>query len=299
MIFTIAIPTYNNAQTLESAIKSCIGQDIDMEYEVLVTDNNSTDQTKTILQKYTSEIRVIYNNKTVSMYENHNICLANAKGDYIIFCHSDDQLLPDALTKFYHIIKKRGFPRKYVIWGRSFFRDFSYNWSHGGFNLNQIASGINALNAFQFGGLTPSGTCYSRNSFVECGGFLKIKHFLAPSDFFTMWKLILMNFEFEMSDRIFFIRYYASIATKFSINDLMCSFEEGISELISELQQEKIDILINHFINSNFYNPIIFKVLSRKRIISTRVMKKKMIKFIIKKPLKKSNFKILKYLFLH
>ena len=93
------------------------------------------------------------------------------------------------------------------------FRDYFVNWERGRFHFNQIASGQNALGIFLWGGLTPSGTCYSRKEFLNIGGFLVRINTLARSDYVTMWELVLDNFEFEMSDRIFFRRQFASTAS--------------------------------------------------------------------------------------
>jgi hypothetical protein len=63
------------------------------------------------------------------------------------------------------------------------------------------------------GGLTPSGTCYSRESFLELGGFVNVDIMLAPSDITTMLHLALNGFSFEMIDEMIFIRRGASTMT--------------------------------------------------------------------------------------
>ena len=81
MIFTIAIPTYNNADTLETCIKSCLAQDFEKEYEVLVVDNNCTDNTSEILEKFKNKIQITRNKETVSMFD--TTPLQDAIGDYV------------------------------------------------------------------------------------------------------------------------------------------------------------------------------------------------------------------------
>lgn len=299
MRFTIAIPTYNNVNTIEKSIGSAINQIYNEDFEVLVVDNCSTDGTDKLLDSYKEKVTTIRNNTTVSIYENHNICIKDAKGDYIIFCHSDDQLLPDALSKYYNILKKRNFPNRYVLWGRSMFRDFYSNWNSGGFYLNEIASGINSIDVFLGGGLTPSGTCYSRKSLLKLGGFVLVYHKLAPSDLVTMWKLSLNHFEFEMTDRIFYNREYASTATElnFSYDNKKDSISEAINCLKLDLEIDKFDMLIEKFKRTTNFSPFLFNVLIEDRYLKRSHFKKRAFKAIIKNPLWIKNKDVRKILF--
>ncbi len=214
MIFSVVIPTYNHAHSIGQTIDSAIHQSFDKDYEILVVDNASTDHTQHELERFRNRIRVIKNPETVSLIENHNVCLKHASGDYIIFCHSDDRLLPDALENYYQKVSERNFPSRYVLWGKSEFRDFQANWEKPGLKLEQVATGEKVFQAFMIGGLTPSGTCFSRKSFWEAGGYIPTDTVIAPSDMVSMWRLILNGFEFEMSEKKFFIREFASTATE-------------------------------------------------------------------------------------
>lgn len=286
MIFTIAIPTFNNSTSIEAALNSCINQCFNEDFEVLVVDNNSTDNTEEILLNYASKIRVVRNAETVNMFENHNICLQQAKGDYVIFCHSDDQLLPDALKKYHEIIKKRNYPERYVLWGRSMFRDFNFYWREGGFNLNEVACGIQALDAFSRAGLTPSGTCYSRKAFVEARGFIQTNHVLAPSDSVSMWKLVVSFFEFEMSDRIFFIRYKASIASGASFNskNRKDSFIDAIQCLKSDISYNEFESIIEFFKQTQNISPLIAMVLIDLGLLGKKDFRRNVFKRLLGSP---------------
>jgi glycosyltransferase involved in cell wall biosynthesis len=286
MTFTIAIPTYNNAKSIHLAIESAINQNFTQEYEILVVNNKCTDNTAEILEKYKSYIRIIENHETVSMWENHNICLKKSKGDYVIFCHSDDELLFDALKKYYDKLKERDFPEKYVLWGRSMFRDFYNNWKSSGFSLNQIASGINSLDVFFNGGLTPSGTCYHKNSFLKLDGFIIVNYKLAPSDLVTMLKLSINNFEFEMADRIFFKRESASTAfgIDYKYNNKKKSFIDAIVCLKRDLSDKNFLIFLERVKSSHNFSPFLFLALIENKYIKGRDLKIKLLLEVIKNP---------------
>ena len=258
MLFTIAIPTYNNDKVVRSALESCINQDFE-DYEILVANNHCSDNTQQILDEYAGKIRVVVNPETVTPAENHNVCLREAQGDYIVFCHSDDKLLPDALSKFYNTLKKRGFPKKYVLWGRSMYRDYYSSWQNAGVPLGQVSSGLDCLKAFFTGGLTPSGTCYSRKSFYETGGFIYTVHRLAPIDMTVMWRLVLKHFEFEMSGNIFFIREYASTVLQVENKEWMDSAVEAVNRLLRTLSESERKSLVGFLRSSrpNSFNTYI------------------------------------------
>ncbi|MEL7585546.1 MAG: glycosyltransferase family 2 protein [Prolixibacteraceae bacterium] len=243
MIFSIVVPTYNHADTILETVESTLDQNFELEYEVLVVDNNSTDRTGERLARYNDRIRVLKNPRTVSLIENHNICLNEAHGDYIIFCHSDDRLLPDALANFYAKLKVRNFPEKYVLWGKSVFRDFQRNWEKAGLRLEQIASGEQIFHAFMVGGLTPSGTCYSRKSFLEQGGYVVTDTAVAPSDMVSMWRLILNGFQFEMSEKKFFIREFASTATERSRKEWTAAKTTAIRNFLVSCSEQDKEVL--------------------------------------------------------
>jgi len=96
--FSICIPTYNRADLLPVAIDSALAQ-TESDYEIVVVDNASTDDTPKILERYKdSRVRVVRNKETVGMWANHNISVEQAKAPWVVFLHSDDQLREDALS---------------------------------------------------------------------------------------------------------------------------------------------------------------------------------------------------------
>ena len=99
--FSIIIPVYNS----ESVIKDCISsitQQKRTNVEILIVDDNSQDASLKICKAAANKNRAIkiYNNKKnlgVSITRNKGI--KNAKGKYIIFLDSDDQLYKATLAK--------------------------------------------------------------------------------------------------------------------------------------------------------------------------------------------------------
>ena len=93
------ITTYNRACLLPRAVSSVLSQTYD-DYEVIIVDDCSTDDTQQVVDAITdSRIRHIRHevNKGVSAARNTGI--ANARGEYIAFLDDDDEWLPTRLAK--------------------------------------------------------------------------------------------------------------------------------------------------------------------------------------------------------
>ena len=87
-LISVIIPTYNRGWTVCEAIESVLGQDYE-NFELIVVDDGSTDNTQNLLEKYGNKIKVVFqNNRGVSSARNTGI--KQAKGTYIALLDSDD-----------------------------------------------------------------------------------------------------------------------------------------------------------------------------------------------------------------
>lgn len=94
---SVIIPTYNAGQTICQAIDSVLRQTY-TDYEIVVVDDGSTDDTKARLERYGNAIRYIYQeNKERSAARNNGI--RHARGEYIAFLDADDFWTPEKLAK--------------------------------------------------------------------------------------------------------------------------------------------------------------------------------------------------------
>ena len=94
---TIVIPTYNRRNTICRAIDSCL-QDSTLEYEILVVDDASTDDTVDILHRYgTDRLRTVRLERNVGVSAARTAGVEAANGKWVLFLDSDDELMPGAL----------------------------------------------------------------------------------------------------------------------------------------------------------------------------------------------------------
>ncbi|MEM8828037.1 MAG: glycosyltransferase [Cyanobacteria bacterium P01_G01_bin.19] len=94
---SVVIPTYNSADFLVKALESVFSQTY-QNYEVVLVDDGSTDNTKTVIEPYLSRITYVYQeNQGVAAARNKGIAVA--KGRLIAFLDADDLFLPHKLEQ--------------------------------------------------------------------------------------------------------------------------------------------------------------------------------------------------------
>lgn len=92
---SVIIPTYNRAEMLKQAIESVLAQTF-RDFEIVVVDDGSTDNTHHMLATYPDCVHYIYQeNQERSAARNRGV--ASSTGEYLVFLDSDDLLLPNML----------------------------------------------------------------------------------------------------------------------------------------------------------------------------------------------------------
>ncbi|MFN8595220.1 MAG: glycosyltransferase [Anaerolineae bacterium] len=94
---SVCIPTYNYAAYLSVAIQSVLTQTF-TDWELIVVDNCSTDNTAEVVTSFLSErVRYVRNDTNLGMVGNWNRCLELAQGELIGLLHADDAYMPRLL----------------------------------------------------------------------------------------------------------------------------------------------------------------------------------------------------------
>src|SRR5262245_10256961 len=105
-LVTIAIPTFNRAQWLEDCVAAALAQSY-RHFEVVVSDNASTDQTAAVLKRFSdSRLRVLTQPRNIGAIANWNACLQAAKGEFIFFVPDDDRIAPWLLERCIALFKQ-------------------------------------------------------------------------------------------------------------------------------------------------------------------------------------------------
>lgn len=96
---TVVIPVYNREKYVGEAIDSVLAQTF-TDFELLVIDDGSTDQSRVVMQSYhDSRIRFIVNDTNEGIPKTRNKGIQLAQGEYLAFLDSDDWAYPQRFMK--------------------------------------------------------------------------------------------------------------------------------------------------------------------------------------------------------
>ena len=103
---SVCMPTYNGAAYLKEAIDSVLSQSF-TDFELIITDDCSKDETLSIAQSYSdSRIRVYRNETNKGLVGNWNESLGKAEGRYIQFFFQDDIMAHNGLERKFELMEE-------------------------------------------------------------------------------------------------------------------------------------------------------------------------------------------------
>lgn len=93
-VVSVLMLAYNHGQWIAEAIESVLAQDCGFEYELIIGEDGSGDDTLAIAsryqQRYPDRIRVVYPPRNTGFHANHRRVFALARGEFIAYCEGDD-----------------------------------------------------------------------------------------------------------------------------------------------------------------------------------------------------------------
>jgi glycosyltransferase involved in cell wall biosynthesis len=113
---SVCVPTCNGGAYVSEALASILGQAF-QDYELLVVDDASTDDTLEIVGACTDPRLCVYRNASrLGIPANWNECLRRARGEYVKFLFQDDVLFPRAIDSLVGALDR--FPDAPLAFGR-------------------------------------------------------------------------------------------------------------------------------------------------------------------------------------
>ena len=193
---SVIIITYNMGHLISHALDSLRNQ-TRKDFEIIVVDNHSTDNTIQVINKY-QDLKLsflqITNNGILS--KSRNLGIRNAKGNWIAFLDADDYWSNDKIEKLYQCINKselnvvaisHGFEIKDIQKNKSFYKTPKIEHDL----TRQLILGKNpfALTA----------TTVRTRSLIEAGGFSEYKDYRTVEDY-ELWIRLSKLGEFKCLD---------------------------------------------------------------------------------------------------
>jgi GT2 family glycosyltransferase len=97
-LVTIVVPVRNGGRFLRESLDSILAQRYGS-LEVIVMDDDSTDETPEVLASYGDAVRVVRQPSARGIYDNANDGIDLAQGEYVGVFHADDVYLPDIIER--------------------------------------------------------------------------------------------------------------------------------------------------------------------------------------------------------
>lgn len=116
-LVSIIMPSYNTASYISESINSVINQTY-KNWELIIVDDSSTDNTDEIVSKFLNDERIKYlkNDKNSGAAISRNKALREAKGKWIAFLDSDDLWIPEKLEKQINFMEENNHSFSYTFY---------------------------------------------------------------------------------------------------------------------------------------------------------------------------------------
>ena len=95
---SVVIPAYNTAPTLCRCLDCLLAQTTTVPYEIVVSDDGSTDDTSQLMSAYEAKGVRYLQHKNVGRAQNRNIGAENARGMILVFLDADTLPVPGFLS---------------------------------------------------------------------------------------------------------------------------------------------------------------------------------------------------------
>ena len=99
MQLSIIIVNYNVKYFLEQCLYSVVKAIQNIDAEIIVVDNNSTDGSKEFFSNKFTNVKFIWNKENVGFSKANNLALQRATGEYILFLNPDTIVPEDCFEK--------------------------------------------------------------------------------------------------------------------------------------------------------------------------------------------------------
>jgi len=113
---SVVMPCHNSGKTIKQSLDSVLCQTF-TEFEVLVCDDHSSDNSLEILESFSdSRIRIFHSERRIGAANARNICLQNARGRFIAFLDSDDLWHKEKLARQIAFMLEHSIPMSYTYY---------------------------------------------------------------------------------------------------------------------------------------------------------------------------------------
>ncbi len=122
---SIIIVSYNTSDLTIACLESVINETLEVSYEIIVVDNDSKDNSVTLIREKFPEVKLYALNENLGFARANNFAATKAHGNYLLLLNPDTVVLEKAIDKLYLFAIKN--PQNHVYGGRTLYGDLTLN----------------------------------------------------------------------------------------------------------------------------------------------------------------------------
>lgn len=239
---SVVISVHNGQEFISKALDSVLQQSY-KNYEILILDDNSNDNTSNILKQYKKKfpykIKIFKNRKKIGLTKSLIKLVNYSKGEFIARLDADDMWTRDLLKTHIMWLNKR---KKNVLIGSSGFKINTKNRIVGKFNLKNLGHAQLKKKLIFKNYLLHSSTMFRKKNYYEVGGYNALFKF--SQDYDLWYRLSTVGQIQNLKNNLVYIRSSSnSITSRYKTKQSLYAF------IISCIHKEKISININNNLN--------------------------------------------------
>ncbi len=176
MSLSIIVPTYNSENLLNIFLSSVTEQNLDLHFEVIIVDNNSTDNTKELVNRFIKNnhniyVKYLFYSNKQSSYAARNYGIQHSSFENLAFTDADCILADDYVDQIFELIQTKEYEN--TAFGGNIeltIEDNDNVWEHfdAVFHLN------NERTILSQGGIATANLIVSKTTFFKVGEFQEI-----------------------------------------------------------------------------------------------------------------------------
>jgi glycosyltransferase involved in cell wall biosynthesis len=264
---TIAIPSYNGKQTIKKAIDSAINQKKDgIKIQVLISDDNSSDGTKEIINKYSEYDDVKININDINpepeygAVSNFNTCLKKADGKYFMILCQDDFISNNYAATLINKLEKND---DSIFIGACIGKNEFNEIIHKSYRKSIELSGIEALKSIIYGKKETKRHAWvmfatKTADLIKAGGFPNTSKAQMSDQIFLYRILLDKKLIYSNESQYYYLIHRNSFGnsdTKYigkSFEDSMIYWNKEIAPILKKIiSNQEYDFIVKKMINSN------------------------------------------------
>lgn len=247
---SILIPVYNCEETIKDCIYSCLIQDFEKKYEIVIIDDGSTDDTINIIKSFKYDIIKLYSKEHSGISDTLNFGLTKCHGKYICRMDADDIMLNNRLSIQYDCITNK---ELHFICG-NINRIFDNNKDNENIEISNKFLSIDDFNKIGYNFIVHPTFCFSKDLYqniINRYGYFYDSLYNGAEDYELLLRLLNDNYQIYIDDNII-LNYYVKEKTNdyITLQNHLCN-KLNYQYDVNNIKQSHIGI---YYISTGIYN---------------------------------------------